>query len=199
MSSLRRAGLYVRVSSTGQEPATQLLPLRAFAEARGWSTTEYIDHGISGSKDRRPALDQLMAVVRARKVDVVCIVRLDRLARSLRHLVTLAGELEALGVDLVVTEQAIDSTTPAGKLMFGILGALAEFERSLIIDRVRSGIARARALGKPLGRPRTAIDRGRAAELVAGGSSLRKAARAMGVSRSTLARAVPKTPARASR
>lgn len=109
----RQAALYSRVSTSDQDPENQLGPLRSYANARGWTVTEFVDHGVSGSKDRRPALDAMMAAVRGRRVDVVVLTKLDRLARSTHHLVTLAKELEALGVDLVVIEQAIDTTTPA--------------------------------------------------------------------------------------
>jgi DNA invertase Pin-like site-specific DNA recombinase len=143
-----RVGLYARVSTTDQVPENQLAVLRAFAEARGWAFTEYTDHGVSGAKTTRPALDALLAAARARRLDVVLTTKLDRLARSTRHLVGLAAELEALGVDLVVTDQAIDTTTPAGRLMFHVLSAIAEFERDLIRERVIAGIRRARAQGR---------------------------------------------------
>jgi DNA invertase Pin-like site-specific DNA recombinase len=113
-TGLRRAALYARVSTLGQTPENQLVALRAFAAARGWDATEYVDHGISGTRDRRPALDALLAAVRARKVDIVAVTKLDRVARSTRHLVTLAGEFQALGVDLVATDQQVDTTTPSG-------------------------------------------------------------------------------------
>jgi Resolvase, N terminal domain len=109
---------------------------------------------VSGAKERRPTLDAMLGAVRARKVDVVAVVKLDRLARSTRHLVTLAAELEALRVDLVVLDQAIDTTTPAGRLLFHVLASIAEFERDLIRDRVLAGMRRARAQGRRLGRPR---------------------------------------------
>src|SRR5262245_44796716 len=149
-----RAALYARVSTTDQTPENQLVALRAFAAARGWRATEFVDHGVSGAKDRRPALDALLAAVRARRVDLVLCVRLDRLARSTRQLVTLAGDFEALGVDLVVIDQAIDTTTPSGRLLFHVLAAIAEFERDLIRDRVVAGLQRAKAHGVRLGRPR---------------------------------------------
>jgi len=142
------------VSTTGQTPDNQLVALRCFAEARGWTVIEFVDHGISGAKDRRPALDALLTAVRTRKVDVVACIKLDRLARSTRHLVTLAGDLEALGVDLVVLDQSIDTTTPSGRLLFHVLAAIAEFERDLIRDRVVAGLRRAKAQGRHLGRPR---------------------------------------------
>src|SRR5207247_10425474 len=113
-----RAALYARVSTMEQSPSSQLDTLHAFAGARGWTAGEFVDHGISGAKEHRPALDALLVEARKRKVDVVVCVKLDRLARSVRHLVTLAKELEVLGVDLVVLDQAIDTTTPSGRLLF---------------------------------------------------------------------------------
>jgi DNA invertase Pin-like site-specific DNA recombinase len=186
-----RAGLYARVSTTDQTPATQLEALRSFAIARGWTALDFVDHGISGAKERRPALDALMAAVRARKVDVVACVKLDRLARSTHHLVTLGRELQALGVDLVVLDQAIDTTTPAGRLLFHVLAAIAEFKRDLIRDRVRAGIRRAKAQGRRLGRPRLHhVDPARAQALLADGLSLRAVARALKTHATTVRRAL---------
>ncbi len=133
---------------------TPLVALRAFASARGWAATEFVDHGVSGAKERRPQLDAMLVDVRRRKFDLVLVTKLDRLARRTLHLVTLAGELEAIGVDLVVLDQAIDTTTPSGRLLFDMLAAIAEFERDLIRDRVIAGLRRARAQGRRLGRPR---------------------------------------------
>jgi DNA invertase Pin-like site-specific DNA recombinase len=148
-----RAALYARVSTADQEPQNQLAALRAYATARAWITLEYVDRGVSGAKERRPALDRLLADCRRRKVDAVVVVRLDRLARSVHHLVSLGRELEALGVELVVTEQALDTSTPAGRLLFTVLGAIAEFERDLIRERVIAGVRRARAQGVHVRRP----------------------------------------------
>jgi DNA invertase Pin-like site-specific DNA recombinase len=165
-----------------QSPDNQLVALRSFAEARGWMVTEFVDHGISGAKDRRPGLDALLAAVRARKVDVVACIKLDRLARSTRHLVTLAGDLEALGVDLIVLDQSIDTTTPSGRLLFHMLAAIAEFERDLIRDRVMAGLRRAKAQGRHLGRPRRHhIELAEVRALVAEGLSLRAIARRLHV------------------
>jgi DNA invertase Pin-like site-specific DNA recombinase len=179
------------VSTDGQAPENQLEPLRGFAAARGWLSTEFVDHGISGAKDRRPALDALLAAVRARKIDVVAVVKLDRLARSARHLVTLAAELEALGVDLAVLDQHIDTTTPAGRLLFHVLAAISEFERDLIRDRVLAGLRRARTQGRRLGRPRRhLVDAERARALLAEGRSLRATARTLGVPHIAVSRAL---------
>jgi DNA invertase Pin-like site-specific DNA recombinase len=187
----RRAALYARVSTHDQTPENQLTVLRAFAGARGWAVTEFVDHGVSGAKERRPHLDAMLADVRRRKFDVVVIVKLDRLARSTRHLVTLAAELEALGVDLVVLDQAIDTTTPSGRLLFHMLAAVAEFERDLIRDRVIAGVRRARAAGKHLGRPRTQhVPLARARELLARGLSMRATGRELGVHHTAIRRAL---------
>jgi len=187
------AALYCRVSTTGQTVDNQLLALRAFAEARGWAITEFVDSGVSGAKEKRPALDAMLAAVQARKVDVVACVKLDRLARSVHHLVAMAREFEALGVDLVALDQAIDTTTPSGRLLFHVLASVAEFERDLIRDRVHAGLRRARAQGKRLGPPRVEVDLPRAQALLAEGHSLRAVAKTMGVKLATLHRYVSTT------
>ena len=178
-----RSAIYARVSTLDQEPENQLVELRRYTAARGWSATEYVDRGISGAKDRRPALDRLLIDARRRRFDVVVVWRLDRLGRNLRHLITLLEEFQALGVAFVSLNEGIDATTPAGKLQMHILGAIAEFERARIAERVKAGLQRARAQGKRLGRPRKAPT-----TVVVPGSSVREAARAWGVSKSTAAR-----------
>jgi DNA invertase Pin-like site-specific DNA recombinase len=189
-----RVGIYARVSTTDQEPENQVDPLRAFAEARAWVVTEYVDHGVSGMKDRRPALDAMLAAARARKLDAVVCTKLDRLARSTHHLVVIAKELQALGVDLVVLDQAIDTTTPSGRLLFHVLAAISEFERDLIRERVIAGLARVRARGQRLGRPRRHhVDVDRAAAMRSEGRSLRAIARALNLppsAASAVARAI---------
>jgi DNA invertase Pin-like site-specific DNA recombinase len=177
--------------ANGQNPETQLAELRPYAELRGWTLVgEYVDEGVSGAREKRPALDRLMQDVRKRRVDVIFVWALDRLGRSLRHLVNLGAELEALGVDLVCFTQPIDTTTPAGKFTFQVLAAVSEFERQMIRARVRAGVARARASGKKLGRPMKTLDLIRARELLNGGNSLRAVARALGIHHNTLARAL---------
>src|SRR5207247_2208956 len=191
VSATKRAALYARVSTPDQTPENQLSVLRSFAAARSWDAREFMDHGVSGTKERRPALDAMLAAGRARKVDVVLVTKLDRLARSTHHLVTLAKELQALGVDLVVLDQAIDTTTPAGRLLFHVLAAIAEFERDLIRERVIAGVRRARAQGRHLGRPRKHhVDAERARALIAEGRSLRAVARMLGTHHTVVARAV---------
>jgi DNA invertase Pin-like site-specific DNA recombinase len=185
-----RAGLYCRVSTTGQTAENQLLALRSFATARGWTVTEFVDHGQSGAKERRPALDALLGAVRTRHVDVVACVKLDRLARSVHHLVAMVREFEALSVDLIVLDQAIDTTTPSGRLLFHVLAAISEFEKDLIRDRVLAGLRRAKAQGVRLGRPRVAVDLGRAVTMRNEGKSMRAVARALGVSAMAVSRAL---------
>ena len=151
---MRKAALYARVSTTDQNPDVQLHRLKEYAAARGLEAVEFIDHGVSGRRDRRPALDRLLVAARRREIDAVAVVKLDRLARSVRHLTTLSAELEALGVDLNVPGQAIDTSTPTGRLLFNVLGSIAEFERDLIRDRVVAGMKAAQRRGAAIGRPR---------------------------------------------
>ena len=182
-----RAALYSRVSTLDQEPENQLTELRRYVAARDWGATEYCDRGVSGAKDRRPALDLLLKDARRRRFDVLIVWRLDRLGRNLRHLILLLEELQALGVAFVSLGEGIDATTPAGKLQLHILAAIAEFERARIAERVKAGLARVRASGRRLGRPPAHMEAdavSRTAHL-----SVREAATALGVSRSALHRA----------
>jgi len=155
LSTRRRAAIYARVSTVEQEPENQLAELRRYVGARGWTAVEFVDRGISGARDRRPALDALLKGVKRRQFDVLVCWRLDRLGRSLKHLVTLLDELQIVGVAFVSLAEGIDATTPAGKLQMHILAAIAEFERERIRERVLAGLQRAKAQGKRLGRPRT--------------------------------------------
>src|SRR5678815_672210 len=143
-----RAAIYARVSTLDQEPENQLVEVRRYVQARGWTAVEYVDRGVSGAKDRRPALDQLVTDARRRRFDVVVCWRLDRLGRNLKHLITLLEELQALGVAFVSLNEGIDATTPAGRLQMHILGAIAEFERERIRERVLAGPQRGRRDGK---------------------------------------------------
>ena len=179
-----RAAIYARVSTLDQEPENQLAELRQYITARGWTAVEYVDHGISGAKARRPALDRVIQDARRRRFDVLVCWRLDRLGRNLKHLVTLLDELQALGVAFVSLGEGIDCTTPAGRLQLHILAALAEFERSRIAERVQAGLARARKQGTRLGRPRLT----RPPMHLPKGLTVRQAAGAWGVSKSTAAR-----------
>ena len=176
-----RAAIYLRVSTDRQDTANQQPDLEQFIERRGWTITKtYTDKGISGSTERRPALDELVRDARRRRFDVLVVWRLDRLGRNLRHLVMLLDELHALGIAFVTLGEGIDATTPAGRLQLHVLAAIAEFERARVGERVRAAHGRARASGKHIGRPRhriTPVDLQRTATL-----SVRAAARQLGVS-----------------
>ena len=178
-----RVALYARVSThAGQDPTVQLRELREHCERRGWEIgAEFTDVGVSGAKERRPQLDQLLAACRRRHFDAVVVSRYDRFARSLRQLVNALSEFEALGIQFVSVHEGVDTSTPNGRLVFGIFASIAEFERELIRDRVRSGIAAARARGKRLGRPRRQVDVSRVAALRAEGLSWRDVGRELSV------------------
>jgi len=179
-----RAALYARVSTLDQDPENQLLELRTYAGHRGWEVREYVDHGVSGAKESRPALDALLRDARRRRFDVLVVWRLDRLGRNLRHLVLFLDELQALGVAFVTLNEGIDTSTPAGRLQLHILSAMAEFERARIAERVRAGVARAKAQGRRLGRPkRMPLTHDRLAAVQ--GLSVRQAALRLGVSPAT--------------
>jgi DNA invertase Pin-like site-specific DNA recombinase len=150
---IKRAAVYVRVSTTDQHTDLQENELKEYCEHRGWQYRVYRDAGQSGAKDNRPALIEMMKDIRQRKVDVIVIWALDRLARSLKHLLTIAEECRALGVDIVCLKQNIDTTLPAGRLTFQVLGAVAEFEREMLRERVKAGMAQAKRSGKRIGRP----------------------------------------------
>ncbi len=183
---MRRVAIYCRVSTLEQRPEIQRDALRSYAQSRGLEIVgEYVDHGVSGARDRRPALDSMLADARRRRFDAVACVKLDRLARSVRHLTTLASELEALGIDLVVLDQAIDTSTPAGRLLFNDLGSIAEFERDLARERTAAGMRAAKRRGMHVGRPRAAVDRVALVRGIRCGASVSQLARALGVSRAT--------------
>jgi DNA invertase Pin-like site-specific DNA recombinase len=190
-----RTALYARVSTNnGQSPAMQLRELRPYCKRRGWQiAAEYVDTGISGAKDRRPELDRLMADAHKRKFDAVVVWKFDRFARSVSHLLRALETFNALGVSFVSLSESIDTSTPAGKMVFTVLGAVAELERSLIGERVRAGLRNAKANGVRLGRPRCEVDVAVVRRLRARGASWRAVGRALGVSHATaLYRAVRK-------
>jgi DNA invertase Pin-like site-specific DNA recombinase len=190
---LIRAALYARISTLhhGQDPEVQLRELRAYCERRGFTVAhEYVDKGISGSRERRPALDNLLAACRKRSVDAVVVYRYDRFARSLRQLVNALEEFRSLGIDFISIHEGVDTSTPNGRLVFGIFASIAEFERELIRDRVRSGMAAAKAKGKRIGRPRVAVDVLRVASLRRQGRSWAEITRATGLSKGTSQRAM---------
>jgi DNA invertase Pin-like site-specific DNA recombinase len=151
-----RVALYARVSTAtnGQDPTMQTRELREYAERRGWTvTSEYVDIGISGTKEKRPELDRLMADAHRRRFDVVAVWRFDRMARNVSHLLRVLETFKALGIEFVSLSEQVDTSTPTGKMIFTVLGAVAELERSLIVERVRAGMRNARAKGKQIGRP----------------------------------------------
>jgi len=192
-----RAALYARVSTKDQRAELQVEELRRLAEQRGWRLVqEYVDHGVSGSKDQRPQLDALMADARGGKLDVIAVWRFDRFARSTRHLVTALEEFRALNVDFVSAREAIDTSTPMGRMVFTMIAAVAEMERELIRERVQAGVDRARAQGKTLGRPRRELDLRAAKILLDQGHSQRAVADMLGVPRGTLRRRLAEAVAR---
>ena len=175
--------LYARVSTRdkGQDPEMQLTELREFAAKRGWQVVgEFVDVGISGSKDSRPQLDAMLRLAKARKLDVIAVWKLDRFGRSLRHLVDALEELKAVGCAFVSLRDNLDLSTPAGRMMFHVIGAMAEFERELIRERVRAGLAHVRSKGQKLGRPRVRRDRDKDAKAI---RKMRGEGRAMAKSR----------------
>ena len=190
---MKRAALYMRVSTKGhgQTTETQAVALRDYAGHRGFTIVEeYRDEGISGSKDSRPALDRLIRDARARKFDVVVVARFDRFARSVSHLLRALEEFSHLGVDFVSLSESIDTSTPMGRMIFTVLGAVAELERNLIKERISMGISRARKQGKALGSPRVEIDPLQVVGLRARGYSLNQIANELGIGRGTVERAL---------
>lgn len=180
-----KVGIYARVSTAdkGQDVDLQLKDLRIYVQARGWHLyQEYLDEGQSGSKDKRPALNLLMNDCRKRKVDAVLVWRLDRFGRSLKHLINTLDELRQLGVSFISYHENLDFTSSTGLLLFHLLGAFAEFERNLIKERVKAGLANAKAKGRKLGRPGKKIDPALVRELKDEGKTIREISRDLGVS-----------------
>lgn len=188
---MKRAAIYARVSTNnGQNPEMQLEDVRQYCARREMTIVrEYVDKGISGAKERRPAPDQLLTDCRKRAVDCVVVYRYDRFARSLRQLVNALEEFRVLGIDFISLHEGVDTSTPNGRLVFGIFASIAEFERELIRSRVRSGLAAARARGKRIGRPKVFIDRSKIASLCADGLSWAKIAERLRVGEGTVYRA----------
>jgi DNA invertase Pin-like site-specific DNA recombinase len=164
----------------------QVRELREYCKRRGWKVgSEYIDEGFSGAKESRPQLNKLLADAHLRRFDAVVCWRFDRFARSVSHLLRALETFKALGIEFVSLSEQVDTSTPAGKLVFTVLGAVAELERSLIAERVRAGLRNARAKGKILGRPRKKIDLTEVKRLRSAGSSWRAVGVALGVSAAT--------------
>lgn len=200
-----KAALYARVSTRDQSCEMQVRELKEYCERRGWEIygphflanglvlpaegpTAYRDLALSGSTKRRPGLDLLMSHARLKKFDVVVVYRYDRFARSLHHLVSAFEELRSLGIDFVSLHEQIDTTTPNGRLVFGIMASIAEFERELIRERVRSGVAAAIARGRKPGRPRLTVDREIVHRLVGEKVSIREISKRLGISPSSVHR-----------
>ncbi|MGB2890727.1 MAG: recombinase family protein [Candidatus Acidiferrales bacterium] len=190
------AALYARVSTLDQNCEVQLQDLRRFAGQRFALYREYIDVGVSGAQRHRPQLDALMKDAHKRLFDVVLVSKFDRFARSLKHLIESLDEFSSLGIDFVSYTEGVDTTTPSGQLLFHIVGAVAQFERDLIAERVRAGMAHARAMGKRIGRPRAVVDEVTVSQLRGEGRSLREIASRLNVPvsrvRRALVRLVPK-------
>jgi DNA invertase Pin-like site-specific DNA recombinase len=185
-----RVAFYARVSTlNGQNPETQLIELREYAVRRGWQAVgEYVDAGVSGSKDSRPSLNRLMAHAHQRRFDAILVWKLDRFGRSLKHLVTAIAELEALGVTFVSLKDNWDLSTPSGRLMFQIVGAMAEFERELIRERIKAGMRRRRLEGYSLGRTPLDVDHQSLVRDRLAGMSLSMVAKKYSVSRASVVR-----------
>ena len=192
MSGTKRAALYVRVSTDAQTVENQMRELRQVAVRRGWDVVEvYSDAGISGAKGRngRPGLDSMLKDASRRKFDIVMAWAIDRLGRSLVDLLGTIGHLEACGVDFYLDQQSIDTTTPMGKLVFQVTGAFAEFERTMIRQRVKAGLKRAVAQGVKLGRPKidSATER-KVRKQLAKGIGILKVAKSLGIGTGTVQR-----------
>ena len=184
-----RAAIYARVSTVnnGQDVTMQTRELQEYCERRGWNVVaEYVDVGISGSKDRRPELDKLMADARRRRFDVVAVWKFDRFARSVRHLLRALDDFQSLRIDFVSLSEALDTSTPSGRMTFTVLGAVAELERSLIAERERAGLRNARARGVRLGRPKAVGDSDKIEALRRSGASWRAIGRDLGLSPETV-------------
>lgn len=196
-----RVALYARVSTANhsQDVTMQTRELREYIERRGWQLAgEYIDLGISGSKEKRPELDRLMTDAHRRQFGAVIVWKFDRFARSVSHLLRALETFQALGIHFVSLSESLDTSTPAGKMVFTVLGAVAELERSLIVERVKAGLRNARAKGKHLGRPRSIVDPRKVAHLRAQGVSWRKIASQMGCFSARTCRRAGQNPLRLS-
>jgi DNA invertase Pin-like site-specific DNA recombinase len=186
-----RCARYLRVSKLDQNPRLQEDETLEFAERRGWKlTATYVDHGVSGSRERRPELDKMLADARRKRFDVVLVWRSDRLFRSIRHMVVTLDDLAAMNVGFASVTEPFDTSTPSGKLLLHMMAAMAEFERSLLIERTRAGLAAAIRRGAKVGRPRVRVDLERARELRGQGRTIRDVAEELGIGVATLHRAM---------
>jgi len=192
--STPRVALYARVSTTDQSTDSQLLDLRRYVSERGWNIfKEYVDEGISGTKDSRPALNELMNDAKKRRFNMVLVWRFDRFARSTKHLILALEEFKNLGIDFVSYQENIDTSSPLGSAIFTIISAVAQLERDIIAERVKAGLRRAKENGKKLGRPKVEVDGEAIQRLRSEGLSLRAIARKMRVSRTTISEILRQT------
>jgi DNA invertase Pin-like site-specific DNA recombinase len=194
---MKRAAIYLRVSTVDQHPETQGIELRQFAKQRGYEIVhEYVDHGVSGTKVRRPALDQLLKDANRHKFDAVLVWSSDRLARSTKHFLQVLDDLSELGIQFLSQREAIDTEGPLGRAIIVIISAIAELERSLIVERVRAGMRRAKLEGRRIGRTPLDVDRPALVRDRLSGMSLTNVARKYGLSRASVVRFVHETQAR---
>jgi len=189
----KRIAIYARVSTVdkGQDIQTQTLLLRDFAQLRGWAIYKIYEDTESGSKESRPALNQMIREAHQRKFDCVLVFRFDRFARSSKQLINSLELFRSLGIDFISYQENVDTTTPAGKMMFTIISAFAEFERAIIQERVRAGLENARRKGRRLGRPKIVVDQVQIEKLRTLGWSLRKIGKALNIPKSTVAKHCP--------
>jgi len=186
---MKRAAIYARISTLRQDEGMQMSDLRELAQRHKWEiVTEYIDRGVSGSKESRAELNKLMADAKRRKFDVVMVWKFDRFARSLKHLITALAEFDHLGIDFVSHQEAVDTSTPAGKALFSMIAVMAEFERELIRERVKAGLDNYKKKGGTLGRRETLFDVNEAILLRKEGKSWREISKKLGVSKTVVYR-----------
>jgi DNA invertase Pin-like site-specific DNA recombinase len=186
---MKRVAIHARVSTVnhGQDVSMQTRELREYCKRRNLRIVgQYTDIGVSGSKDSRPELNRLMVDAKQRRFDTVCVWKLDRFGRSLRHLVNALAEFESLGICFISLKDNLDLSTPSGRLMFQIIGAVAEFERALIQERVKAGMRHAKANGKAIGRPKAIVDSNKISRLRASGATWREIAETTGLSVGTV-------------
>ena len=194
-----RAAIYARVStSNGQDPGMQTKELEEYCERRGWQVAGlYVDTGVSGAKDSRPELNRMLEDAHCRRFDAVVVWKFDRFARSVSHLLRALETFRALGIEFVSLSEQVDTSTPTGKMVFTVLGPVAELERSLICERVRAGLRNAQRKGRKCGRPRVSVNASRIATMRSQGLSWSEICQQTGLSKGTAQRAVaglPKNP-----
>jgi len=193
-NSTLRVALYARVSTCEQSTDSQLLDLKRYTRERGWHIfKEFVDNGISGTKDSRPALNELMNDAKKRRFDTVLVWRFDRFARSTKHLILALEEFRNLGIDFVSYQENIDTSSPLGSAIFTIISAVAQLERDIIAERVKAGLRRAKENGKKLGRPKVKADLDQVKALHSRGFSTRAIAQELGLTKSTAANLVNST------